>query len=38
MLYADVNYEILLRGCNAKLTSWSNTWQQELAKGVYLQG
>jgi hypothetical protein len=33
MLYADVNYEILLRGCNSKLTSWSNTWQQELVKG-----
>lgn len=32
MLYADVNYEILLRGCNAKLTAWSNTWQQELVK------
>jgi len=36
MLYADVNYEILLRGCNSKLTAWSNTWQQELVKGNIL--
>lgn len=32
MLYSDVDYEILLRGCNAKLTTWSNLWQNELVK------
>ncbi|KAF8333940.1 fungal-specific transcription factor domain-containing protein [Cantharellus anzutake] len=35
MLYSDVNYELLLRGCNGKLTAWSNVWQGELQKGTY---
>lgn len=29
---ADFNYEILLRGCNAKLTEWSDIWHGEMNK------
>ncbi|KDQ12322.1 hypothetical protein BOTBODRAFT_112983 [Botryobasidium botryosum FD-172 SS1] len=31
-LHADVNYEILLHGCNGKLTHWMETWQGEMKK------
>jgi hypothetical protein len=29
----DVNYEVLLRNCNAKLTLWQETWQREMMRG-----
>lgn len=29
----DVNYEVLLRNCNAKLTQWQETWQREMQRG-----
>ncbi|KDN51824.1 hypothetical protein RSAG8_00373, partial [Rhizoctonia solani AG-8 WAC10335] len=32
LLHADVNYEILLRGCNSKLTQWMDLWQGEMKK------
>jgi hypothetical protein len=30
----DVNYEVVLRNCNGKLTQWMNTWQREMEKGM----
>ncbi|ELU44658.1 priB protein [Rhizoctonia solani AG-1 IA] len=36
LLHADVNYEILLRGCNSKLTQWMDLWHGEMKKGGYL--
>ncbi|QRW00587.1 Fungal specific transcription factor domain [Ceratobasidium sp. AG-Ba] len=33
LLHADVNYEILLRGCNSKLTQWMDLWHGEMKKG-----
>ncbi|KAG9124657.1 hypothetical protein FRC07_010735 [Ceratobasidium sp. 392] len=32
LLHADVNYEILLRGCNSKLTQWMDLWHAEMKK------
>lgn len=32
--YSDVNHEVLLRGCNAKLTAWMEYWDAELKKGM----
>ncbi|KAK2467121.1 hypothetical protein APHAL10511_001379 [Amanita phalloides] len=28
--HADVNHEVLLRNCNAKLTKWADAWQHEM--------
>ncbi|KIL68664.1 hypothetical protein M378DRAFT_158512 [Amanita muscaria Koide BX008] len=28
--HTDVNYEVLLRNCNAKLTQWADGWQREM--------
>ncbi|KAF7295231.1 Zn(2)-C6 fungal-type domain-containing protein [Mycena indigotica] len=28
----DVNYEVVLRNCNGKLTQWSDTWQAEMQR------
>jgi hypothetical protein len=30
--HSDVNYEVLLRNCNGKLTQWMDTWQQEMRR------
>ncbi|PVG02850.1 hypothetical protein CPB86DRAFT_548759 [Serendipita vermifera] len=30
--YSDVNHEILLHGCNSKLTSWMDFWDAELKR------
>ena len=30
--YSDVNHEILLRGCNSKLTHWMDFWDTELKR------
>lgn len=30
---ADVNYEILLRGCNRKLEAWEEDWVDSVRKG-----
>ncbi|KAG8822965.1 hypothetical protein FRC17_009437 [Serendipita sp. 399] len=30
--YSDVNHEILLRGCNSKLTHWMDYWDAELKR------
>ncbi|KAF8590020.1 hypothetical protein K439DRAFT_1331316 [Ramaria rubella] len=30
--HADVNYEILLRGCNSKLVDWGELWLNEIGK------
>ncbi|KAG8801147.1 hypothetical protein FRC16_001206, partial [Serendipita sp. 398] len=30
--YSDVNHEILLRGCNSKLTQWMDYWDAELKR------
>ncbi|KAF8610559.1 hypothetical protein BDV93DRAFT_530461 [Ceratobasidium sp. AG-I] len=32
LLHADINYEILLRGCNSKLTQWMDLWHAEMKK------
>jgi hypothetical protein len=32
--HTDVNYEVLLRNCNAKLTQWQETWQHEMQRGM----
>lgn len=32
--FNDVNYEVVLRNCNGKLTRWMNTWQHEMEKGM----
>ncbi|KAF8061438.1 fungal-specific transcription factor domain-containing protein [Lyophyllum atratum] len=29
-IHHDVNYDVVLRNCNAKLTQWANTWQHEM--------
>lgn len=29
----DVNYDVVLRNCNGKLTQWSDTWQAEMQRG-----
>lgn len=34
---ADVNYEILLRGCNRKLQVWENTWVETVSQGGYIE-
>ncbi|KAF8633741.1 hypothetical protein AX17_004397 [Amanita inopinata Kibby_2008] len=28
--HTDVNYEVVLRNCNAKLTQWADMWQHEM--------
>ncbi|PFH47676.1 hypothetical protein AMATHDRAFT_197707 [Amanita thiersii Skay4041] len=28
--HTDVNYEVVLRNCNTKLTQWADTWQPEM--------
>ncbi|KAJ7063042.1 fungal-specific transcription factor domain-containing protein [Mycena amicta] len=28
----DVNYEVVLRNCNGKLTQWMDTWQSEMQR------
>jgi hypothetical protein len=35
LLHADINYEILLRGCNSKLTQWMDLWHGEMKKGMW---
>ncbi|KAL1722725.1 fungal-specific transcription factor domain-containing protein [Schizophyllum commune] len=30
--HADVNYDMVLRGCNSKLTQWSEHWQHEMQR------
>jgi len=32
----DVNYEVVLRNCNGKLTQWMDTWQREMQRGMYV--
>lgn len=32
--YSDVNHEILLHGCNSKLTAWMDLWDAELKRAV----
>ena len=32
--YSDVNHEILLHGCNSKLTAWMDLWDAELKRGM----
>lgn len=34
--HTDVNYEVLLRNCNAKLTQWQETWQREMQRGMHI--
>ncbi|KAG5645860.1 hypothetical protein DXG03_005202 [Asterophora parasitica] len=29
-VHHDVNYEVVLRNCNTKLTQWADTWQHEM--------
>jgi len=29
----DINYEVVLRNCNAKLSKWSETWNFEMEQG-----
>ncbi|KAF5386973.1 hypothetical protein D9615_001775 [Tricholomella constricta] len=29
-VHHDVNYEVVLRNCNAQLTQWADTWQHEM--------
>jgi hypothetical protein len=29
----DVNYEVVLRNCNGKLTQWMDNWQTEMQRG-----
>jgi hypothetical protein len=33
--YSDVNHEILLHGCNSKLTAWMDFWDAELKRGEF---
>lgn len=33
-VHHDVNYEVVLRNCNAKLTQWADTWQHEMDRGI----
>ena len=30
----DVNYDLVLRNCNAKLTVWADEWKHEIDRGV----
>ncbi|TFK72578.1 hypothetical protein BDN72DRAFT_763047, partial [Pluteus cervinus] len=30
--HVDINYEVILRNCNVKLTSWADTWQREMER------
>ncbi|KAI0340148.1 hypothetical protein BDW22DRAFT_1334966, partial [Trametopsis cervina] len=30
--HADMNYDVLLRNCNGKLTQWAETWEHEMTK------
>ncbi|TFK55329.1 hypothetical protein OE88DRAFT_1642509 [Heliocybe sulcata] len=30
--HTDVNYEVLLRNCNGKLTQWMDTWEHEMRR------
>lgn len=32
--HTDLDYELLLRGCNGKLTQWMDHWHSELKKGT----
>ena len=32
--HADVNYDILLRGCNGKLNTWGEKWTKEIKDGM----
>lgn len=34
-VHHDVNYEAVLRNCNAKLTQWADTWQHEMDRGIF---
>jgi len=34
--HTDLDYELLLRGCNGKLTQWMDHWHSELKKGAYV--
>lgn len=29
----DINYEVVLRNCNGKLTQWMDNWQTEMQRG-----
>ncbi|KAJ3502028.1 hypothetical protein NLJ89_g9072 [Agrocybe chaxingu] len=29
---SDINYEVVLSNCNARLTQWDNTWRHEMEK------
>lgn len=29
----DINYEVVLRNCNAKLNKWGETWRSEMEEG-----
>jgi hypothetical protein len=30
---SDINYEVVLSNCNARLTQWDDVWRQETEKG-----
>lgn len=30
--HTDMNYDVLLRNCNGKLTQWGETWQREMQR------
>lgn len=32
---SDINYEVVLRNCNSKLTQWDESWRGEMNKGAY---
>lgn len=29
----DINYEVVLRNCNAQLNKWAENWQAEMGEG-----
>jgi len=31
---SDINYEVVLSNCNARLTQWDDVWRQETEKGL----
>ena len=31
---SDINYEVVLSNCNARLTQWDDVWRQEMEKGL----
>lgn len=33
--HTDMNYDVLLRTCNGRLTQWSDTWQHEMQRGRF---